>query len=207
MGWSIYPNKISNPKAECDSLCTWSNAVSSTRILKSSMVGSTYYAAAETTNHETGVAEVWAAVFLTRNRKDGFGHKDMCETVGPIECACPMAIFKMLSPLKSDDKTYANIWRERVLAHHASQRAKAKLKRSIQTGDVLTFAEPLSFRNGLKEGKFLATTKSRWGGKESRIFYAMTKGFHCRLSGHYLTRAVVTPAAEYAKMKGVTVAA
>ena len=106
-------------RMECDKMLTWDakdsdgNILSSHRVLKSAMVGSTYYAAV-TTERKGEPTKVWAAVFLTcgRTRHDGtiWGYKDMDETVGPCEDKCPASILALLTPTDSD---WANQWRER----------------------------------------------------------------------------------------------
>lgn len=121
MGWTHCfdgrrkPDGTIDRKFECDRLLTWEtkdadgNITSSGKVLKSAMVGSTYYAAVK--NHK---GEVWAAVFLTcgRTRHDGtaWGYKDMEETMGPNEDKCPASILALLSPTENK---WANDWRER----------------------------------------------------------------------------------------------
>ena len=110
MGWCsyhvdpIYKNGklVIDRKAECDGhfdkdKCT---------VLKSAMVGSTYYAAVAVGN------EVFAAVSLTRiDNKEycNFSYKSMDETMGPCECNCPKGIVDLLNPT---DNEYANDWRK-----------------------------------------------------------------------------------------------
>lgn len=100
---------------ECDSLCTWSTkdetgkVVSSGEVLKSAMVGSTYYAAVRNKD-----GKVWAAVILTcgRHKFDGsiWGYKPLDETMGPYEDKCPASVLALLSPTEDKD---ALDWRER----------------------------------------------------------------------------------------------
>ena len=121
MGWThcfdgrLKPNGSVDRRYECDRLCTWcrkdehGNVISSGEVLKSSMVGSTYYAAVRNKD-----GKVWAAIFQTcgRTKWDGslWGYKDMDETVGPWEDKCPASILALLSPT---DSISANEWRER----------------------------------------------------------------------------------------------
>lgn len=86
--------------------------IGSMKVLKSAMVGSTYYAAVET-KKEGKAPFVWAAVFLTCGKgSDGtvWGYKDMDETMGPCEDKCPASILALLSP--TEDKM-AMEWRNR----------------------------------------------------------------------------------------------
>lgn len=117
---------------ECDRMCTWDakdsdgNVISSHRVLKSAMVGSTYYAAV-TTERNGEITKVWAAVFLTcgRVKHDGciWGYKDMAETMGPNESKCPASILALLTPT---DSQWANEWRERCRKNIAEAAERRK---------------------------------------------------------------------------------
>lgn len=135
MGWTHCFDGIRKPngeidrRRECDNLLTWcrkdenGNVISSGEVLKSAMVGSTYYAAVRNKD-----GKVWAAVFLTcgRTRHDGtaWGYKDMDESMGPCEDKCPVSILDLLSPT---DSQRANEWRDRCRknAVTAAERRKA----------------------------------------------------------------------------------
>lgn len=149
MGWThcfdgrTKPNGSIDRKYECDRLLTWcrkdenGNVISSGEVLKSAMVGSTYYAAVRNKK-----GEVWAAVFLTcgRTRHDGtaWGYKDMDETMGPNEDKCPASILALLTP--TDDKD-ANEWRERCrknIAKAAENRKRGNLPPYAPTGVTVT---------------------------------------------------------------------
>lgn len=149
MGWThcfdgrTKPNGSIDRKYECDRLLTWcrkdenGNVISSGEVLKSAMVGSTYYAAVRNKK-----GEVWAAVFLTcgRTRHDGtaWGYKDMDETMGPYEDKCPASILALLTP--TDDKD-ANEWRERCrknIAKAAENRKRGNLPPYAPAGVTVT---------------------------------------------------------------------
>ena len=111
MGWTSYRVEPTykngkvfiDRKAECDSHFDKDKC----KILKSAMVGSTYYAAVAVEN------EVIAAVTLTRvDNKEycNFAYKPMDETMGPCEDNCPKGILDLLTPTDSE---YANDWRKR----------------------------------------------------------------------------------------------
>ena len=145
MGWihcfsssySVWKNgKETMPPAsrqkEIDKTLTWEskdkdgNILSTHKVLKSSMVGSVYYAAV-TTEKPGKETEVWAAVFLTcgRTKHDGtiWGYKDMDETVGPCESKCPASILALLTPT---DSQWANEWRERCRKNIAAAAERRK---------------------------------------------------------------------------------
>ncbi|MGN0130711.1 MAG: hypothetical protein ACI4CE_07485 [Methanomethylophilus alvi] len=113
------PNGKVDRRYECDRILTcdnrdkYGNIVRANRVLKSAMVGSTYYAAVESRT-VMGGREVWAAIFLTcgRTKQDNtlWGYKDMSETDGPNEAKCPASVLALLTPT---DSRVANGWRER----------------------------------------------------------------------------------------------
>lgn len=123
MGWTHcfdgrrLPNGKIDRKYECDKMLTFDrkdkdgNVIGHTRVLKSAMVGSTYYAAVETVVGEK--RNVVAAVFLTcgKTRWDNteWGYKDMDETMGPYKYDCPKGILDLLTPTDWEE---ANKWRE-----------------------------------------------------------------------------------------------
>ena len=134
MGWtSCHVEPTYNPKtkkytldrkAECDKLFNQdmvtydgNKVIGKFEVLKSCMVGSTYYAAVRRTRFETETEfeniYVFAAIVLTSvNNKDwfNFSYKDMDETVGPYQYDCPKSILDLLYPT---DNEYAKKWRER----------------------------------------------------------------------------------------------
>lgn len=91
--------------------------------------------------------EIFAAIILTRiNRGEyNFYYKDMDESMGPIECQCPLRILEGLSEPSNE---YAKQWRENVRKWNAEKSPKAKI------GNILKFAEPLKFQNGEKHDVF-----------------------------------------------------
>ena len=129
MGWtsycaSHYKNGKVDRKAECDNIfngdmVSWSEdhkVIGRYEVLKSSMVGSTYYAAVKRTKFATEtepeLSRVFAAICLTStNIKDyyNFSYKDMDESCGPYQCDCPKGILDLLSPTENE---YALQWRQ-----------------------------------------------------------------------------------------------
>lgn len=145
MGWlhsfsspySVWKNgKETMPPAsrqkEIDKMLTWEskdkdgNILSTHKVLKSSMVGSVYYAAV-TTEKPGQPTVVWAAVFLTcgRVKHDGciWGYKDMDETMHPYYYDCPAGILALLTPTDNDS---ANEWRERCRRRIAERAERRK---------------------------------------------------------------------------------
>lgn len=141
MGWtSIHMDDISREaiKAYCDASFDSDNV----QLLKSSMVGSTYYAACriitesqynpELKKFEQKVyaqedAPVVAFITLTRiNRKSdyNFFYKDLDETMGPAENQCPVSILNLLTETESE---FANEWRSRCRRYHEQKKGRKTL--------------------------------------------------------------------------------
>lgn len=88
-------------KAEIDELYTWQNDTRKAEVVRSAMVGGTYYAAVKVTILSTGEAETFAAVVLTHtNSRDyfNFGVKTMGESSGPVKIIARL-LFSLFSPL------------------------------------------------------------------------------------------------------------
>ena len=151
MGWTsyrvepTYNNKLKkytiDRKAECDKLFNQDmvagkdyKVIGKFEVLKSSMVGSTYYAAVKKTKFATETEpeniRVFAAIVLTsvNNKKwFNFSYKDMDESVGPYQYSCPKSILDLLSPT---DYEYAKKWRKHcyeVLEHKKDPNALGNL--------------------------------------------------------------------------------
>ena len=140
MGWTSYHatnytrRGEVDRKAECDSVFTEDGEYGKWEVLKSSMCGSTYYAAVKRTM-PSGKTYVFGAVCLTTvDSKDyfNFSYKDMSEDMGPGDCKCPVSILDLLSPTENE---YALEWRRRC-------RENAKGKNSLgrlPVGSVIEF--------------------------------------------------------------------
>lgn len=125
-----------NRKAECDNLYTWEDERRENKVLKSSMRGSVYYAAVQTTDKTNGHKEVFAVVCLTSTKRDrgfNFGYKDMTEDMGPCEDNCPKGILVLLT--KTDNK-YAKEWRERCWTKLYDKKPSLS---SVKIGEVIEF--------------------------------------------------------------------
>lgn len=152
MGWtyyrpSFYKNGKVDRKAELD--YNYGN-----RVVKSQMVGTTWFAAIKSPYSD----EVWAAIYLTAVDKGDFGYKDMDETMGPYNYACPKSILKLLTPT---DNKLANEWREKCYEYH---RQKAEKKsgfsyRKAKRGSKIQWTTPLDLTSGHKAGDVLLLTK------------------------------------------------
>jgi len=94
-------------------------------VLKSSMVGTVYYAAVEIKRNGK-VEKVFGTTALTSTLKHNawyyeFCYKDIDETMGPCDCKCPQSILKLLTPTENE---YAIAWRKRCEEYHANKKTE-----------------------------------------------------------------------------------
>lgn len=150
MGWTgVYNGRMTSKekKEYLDKEYTFKDNV----VIKSAMVGSTYYCAVRKSN---GV--VWAGVCLTQMHRDGeFRYKDMDETEGPYAWDCPIGILSLLTPTEYE---YAKDWRKKCYEKHGELYAKRKVKKSLKA-----YAIHIGFHNSFVS----KTTKSH-------IYYGCT---------------------------------
>lgn len=130
MGWTSYnanfykKGKVDR-KAEIDNL--WNNDSSKKfKVLKSAMVGSTYYGAIQVEDR------VFATIFLTSvdmSSYYNFSYKDMEETCGPFYYDCPISILKLLT---DTDNELANQWRQKCWEKHEAKKTERKNPNSLK---------------------------------------------------------------------------
>lgn len=140
MGWTsynaeFYKNGKVDRKAEMDNLWTQeeSEKYPRLRVLKSSMVGKTYYAAVEESRGGK-VEQVFAAMAITStNMKDyyNFSYKDIDETMGGAGYDCPVGILNLLTPTQNE---YALNWRVECLKQQKKKKEKEDLRKSLIQG-------------------------------------------------------------------------
>ena len=158
MGWTEYhathyKNGKVDRKAECDAYFMEGLNRGHFNVLKSAIVGSTYYAAVSPlkrggSKDEAGnyiyidIPEnertVFGVVFLTStNMKDyyNFAYKDMDESCGPYKYDCPKSILDLLTPTENE---YANEWRKTCYAQLAKKQDKNSLSK-LPIGSEIEF--------------------------------------------------------------------
>ena len=184
MGWteyhaSYYKNGKVDRKAELDAMYNWEDENRKVEVLKSSMVGSTYYAAVKSCNKTNGYERVCAAVCLTStNAKDyyNFAYKDMDETCGPYKYDCPKGILDMLTPT---DNEYALQWRQ-ACRDNLAQKKNPNGFNKLPVGTVIKVIMPFDtkyFRQG-QEVRLIKRTK--WG--SNRTEWITMNGVACRFT-------------------------
>lgn len=73
-------------------------------------------------------------------RGEGWGYKDLCESMGPCAVDCPLSFFDMVPAPKSE---YAPAWREAVRAYHATKRRVEAAKATLVPGETVTYGGQL----------------------------------------------------------------
>jgi hypothetical protein len=157
MGWLTMRDtgRFANGRAYLDDQFTYTRDDHRLTVLKSSMVGDTYYAAAERLEAAGEARSVFAIICLTFSRpnaRDGqtFGYKDMTEHMGPHESECPASILDLLTPIEGD---WPNNWRARCRANLAKRRL-LDAKPTPRPGQTIVFDDPLRFNDGIERTRF-----------------------------------------------------
>lgn len=184
MGWTSYhatryKNGKVDRKAECDNMfnsdmVSWDDdtIVGKFEVLKSAMVGSTYYAAIKKTKFSTETepefTKVFALVCLTSvNNNDyyNFAYKDMDESCGPFKYDCPKRILDLLDPT---DYEYALNWRKACYENLAKKKSPNSLSK-LPVGTVIKVVMPFDtnyFKQGqeviLKKCKKWSSNRTEW---------------------------------------------
>lgn len=162
MGWleyhaDHYKNGKVDRKAEMDSKYNWEDESRKVEVLKSSMVGSTYYAAVKSFNKTNGYECVTAAICLTStNNKDyyNFAYKGMDESCGPYRYDCPKGILDLLTPTENE---FAKEWRKACYENLAKKKNPNSLGR-LPVGSKIKYTLPYDTTHR-KAGTELILTK------------------------------------------------
>lgn len=142
MGWTeFYAGRGCNKK---DLMTHELEQYGGLKVLKCSVIGSTYYAAIQIV--KTG--NVCGAVCLLRysNKTGMFAYKDMDETEGPCYYDCPKSIINLLSPTTSE---WANEWRKKCLNKQpsiASQLNKLPIGTIIEVDGEKLIKQPACYQ-------------------------------------------------------------
>lgn len=200
MGWTSYrathyKNGKIDRKAECDAYFMEGLNSGFYKVLKSSMVGSTYYAAVKplkkygADGQYADIPEeeqkVFAAVFLTStNAKDyfNFSYKEMDETVGPCQQECPKAILDLLTSTKNE---YANNWRNACRDNLVKKNNPSSLNK-LPLGSIIQFTLPYDTTLN-KAGSLITLEKTNYWSKKA---YWMQQGRYVKWSSkliNYMT--------------------
>ena len=180
-------------KTECDKLfnCNMVKNLGKYEVLKSRMVGSTYYAAVKMTTYATETdpekVEVIAAIVLTAVESKSyhnFSYKDMDETVGPFKYDCPKSILDMLTPTESER---AKKWRKICYDKIETKNDPNSLGK-LPVGSIIQVVMPVDTLY-YKIGDVVTLTKEMNWGSNRTGWYTDRARFTSRLmkclEGHY----------------------
>ena len=191
MGWLYQHDPITDPVAYLTTLYDHDGERTTARVLAAARVGSTVYLAVKSTDKATDRSFVTAVVILISNtRRHGFGYKDMNESMGPNECACPDRLMRLLSPVADlPHPGYAAEWRARVAAHHQAAAALRTKRASLQPGSIVTLEREVAFRDGTTAKAF----RLRYLQRRTPVFEPVDRpGFLCRLRAATIAAATIT---------------
>jgi len=188
VGWLFYTDRrvktYADEKAEITRLCSFETDIRKTELIKTSKVGSTWYAAAKVTNLDGSAVEdatyatdadgsiTFGAVFLTRYDDGCWGYKDMTESAGPTHSRAPLGILALLSDLKDPD-SYAHAWRQRCRDWAAIP--------DYEEGDKIKLAAPVTLTDG-STCQIVTVTHYRRGRQKRRCYRIEETGGLVRLS-------------------------
>jgi hypothetical protein len=168
-------------------------------VLKSTFVGTTWYAAVQITPEDEPRYTV-AFVYLTAIGSDGnFGYKPMDESMGPNEDSCPLSIMKLLTPLEQVPGTheYAIEWRRRVEEHHRRTKALRSNARRMTPGTIISFETPVKLTDGMTYRRFIAHRIVRRNRQILAFEPIDADGrrahYYCRLNRRCLSCAAIEP--------------
>ena len=143
------------------------NAQYKWEVIDSAIKGSTVYLATSRTNKETGEAEVWAEVCLTRwDPKGFFMVKSMSEDMGPYYYDCPKHILDKLTAPYNDS---AREWREKCEAKRTAAQ-KSEIKK-------LPMDTRIRIKNYHQPGEWIVTV-CKYRGRRSYIDWAHMTRFY-----------------------------
>ncbi len=130
MGW-LFTNGAS--KAQVVREILDSNQGSRLTILDKALVGNNLWIA-----YETPEGKKFIALYLLSGRGgEGYGYKDMDETMGPYYYDCPLRLLKV-APYNN---TFLNVssfeWREKVVAFHAEKARRRAILKALKPGTVV----------------------------------------------------------------------
>ena len=199
VGKGIKRSYVVDRKAECDAYFMEGLNRGYYDVLKSSMVGSTYYAAVkplkkygkDDNGNEIVVdipineQRVFGIVFLTStDSKDyfNFSYKEMDETVGPCYYDCPKGILDLLTPTDSE---WANNWRAKCREQLEKNKNPNALN-NLPEDSVIKVVMPFD-TSMYSKGDEVILTKRRWG-KQCKWFTNrcyFTHNLMKQLDGHY----------------------
>lgn len=188
MGWteyhaSCYKNGKVDRKAEMDAIFNWEDEARKCEVLKSSMVGSTYYAAVRSFNKTNGYDYVGAVVCLTStNNKDyfNFAYKDMDETMCPYQYNCPKGILDLLPPTENE---YALEWRKQCYANLEAKKNPNNFNK-LPVGTIIKVDMPFDTKYFSQGQEVRLQKRTKWN--SNRTEWITMNGVRCRFTAQLM---------------------
>ena len=208
MGWTSmhathYKNGKVDRKAECDAYFMEDLNRGYYDVIKSSMVGSTYYAAVKPLKKygkdvdgnkiivdiPTNEQRVFGVVMLTStDSKDyyNFSYKDMDESMGPCYYDCPKGVLDLLTPT---DNEWANNWRTKC-REKLEKKKNANALNKLPVGTIIQVTMPFDTKY-YGEGDVVKLRKDKNWGSNRTSWYVVgcairfTSSLMKQLEGHY----------------------
>jgi len=194
MGWLFQNDKLRHetPVDYITREFTHDNGTTAATVIAAAAVGGTIYAAIRNHDKTTGRSYVFCAVILFKNnQRDGFGYKDVDESMGPCEVACPDRIMRLLSPIEDlPHPGYAAEWRKSVAAAKAKKADTQSKIGKLAVGDKVKLTRNAHFRSsGIETDSFTIVRFQ----KRTPIFVAdQHPHLVCRLRKTMLAGALIT---------------
>jgi hypothetical protein len=187
MGWLYKQHPVTDPVAYLTGQYNHDGANRTYLLLGAARVSNTVYMAVKSTDKATGQSYVFAAVILISNtQKDGFGYKDMDESVGP--CLPQPHHAPALA-----DRRYPQPGLRRRLARprrRAQEHRGGTAHEAQMPGAIVTLQNAVRFR----DGKTATAFRMRFFQRKKPIFEPLDRpGYWCRLPARSLAGATVTP--------------
>lgn len=88
-------------------------------------------------SREYPIPERFLALYLLDGSGEGWGYKDMDESMGPCETNCPQRLIDMVP----DPGSYATAWRARVKAQREASAGKRRSIKALQLGQKVQLVE------------------------------------------------------------------
>jgi hypothetical protein len=142
-------------------------------VVKSAVKRNVYYAAVRVDAENEN--QIVAVVIPFSVSRGDISFKTMDESMGPHFYDCPESILSLLTaPVNS----YASSWREKCRAMISARKLAAK----IRSGDIVTFAETISYGiHGM--AKTFVYAPRTVNGKTKDVWWCPDLGMHVRISG------------------------
>lgn len=127
MGWTFTRDMDRNEMIR-ERTEAWESDTHKCVCLKFRAIGKTLWKVLEITEKATQTVKRFIALDLIESdRKNGYGYKDMEESMLPYSYNCPLSFLKMVPEVANET------WRKRVVAYHALQSIKPELGKTYKT--------------------------------------------------------------------------